>query len=118
MSLRDQIRKGSTEILVLSLLAQEPMYGYQISQELAGRSGGYFDLKEGLLYPTLHRLQKEGLLTSDWRKVGQARRRKYYTITAAGREMLAEQTAEWETFMNELQALLQHLGGCQQKDAR
>ena len=106
MSLRDQIRKGSTEILLLSLLAPEPMYGYQISQELDRRSGGYFDLKEGLLYPTLHRMKKAGLLSSEWQAGDSGRRRKYYALTAAGREMLAEQSAEWVTFMNQLRALL------------
>jgi hypothetical protein len=51
MTFRDQIRKGSTEILVLSLLVEGPMYGYEISQELEQRSDGYFEMKEGLLYP-------------------------------------------------------------------
>jgi PadR family transcriptional regulator PadR len=106
MSLRDQIRKGSTEILILTLLAGEPMYGYQISQELARRSDGYFDVKEGLLYPTLHRMQKEGLLTSEWRDAEAGRPRKYYAITAQGRGMLGEQSAEWQTFMAKLQGVL------------
>jgi PadR family transcriptional regulator PadR len=109
MSLRDQIRKGSTEILILSLLAAEPMYGYQISQELGERSDGYFEMKEGLLYPTLHRMQKEGLLASEWRQSTASRRRKYYAITAKGREMLGEQTAEWQTFIEQLQNLLADL---------
>ncbi len=106
MSLRDQIRKGSTEILILSLLAQERMYGYQISQELDRRSGGYFAMKEGLLYPTLHRMQQERLVTSEWRPAGEARRRKYYAITDKGRRMLKEQSAEWHIF---IQTLLQVL---------
>ncbi|MFQ5400618.1 MAG: PadR family transcriptional regulator [Anaerolineae bacterium] len=106
MPLRDQIRKGSTEILILSLLAGEPMYGYQIGRELARRSGGYFNMKEGLLYPTLHRMQQAGLLISEWRQAGASRRRKYYAITARGREMLEEQSAEWQVFMEKLQALL------------
>jgi PadR family transcriptional regulator PadR len=106
MSLQDQIRKGSTEILILSLLTEEPMYGYQISQKLHQRSGGYFDMKEGLLYPTLHRMEHEGLLTSKWRQVGAARRRKYYTITDKGRQALSEQTAEWRTFIRNLLQLL------------
>jgi PadR family transcriptional regulator PadR len=106
VSLRDQIRKGSTEILILTLLAAEPMYGYQISQELARRSSGYFDVKEGLLYPTLHRMQKEGLLSSEWRDSDSARQRKYYAITAKGRRQLGEQSAEWQTFMDRLQNLL------------
>jgi PadR family transcriptional regulator PadR len=102
MSLQDQIRKGSTEVLILTLLAEEPMYGYQISQELHQRSGGYFDMKEGLLYPTLHRMQQEGLLSSEWRQVSTARRRKYYTITEKGLRALNEQTAEWRTFIKKL----------------
>jgi PadR family transcriptional regulator PadR len=106
MTLRDQMRKGSTEILLLALLSDEPMYGYQISQELAKRSGGYFDMKEGLLYPTLHRMQKEGLLTSEWQQAGAARRRKYYAITAVGREQLQSQADEWQVFMQKLQEII------------
>ncbi len=106
MSLQDQIRKGSTETLILSLLAEEPMYGYQISQELRHRSGGYFEMKEGLLYPTLHRMAQEGLLTSEWRETGTARRRKYYAITDKGRRALSEQTTEWRTFIQKLMRLL------------
>ena len=106
MSLQDQIRKGSTEILILSLLAKEPMYGYQISQELRQRSEGYFEMKEGLLYPTLHRMAQEGLLTSEWRETGSARRRKYYAITDKGRQTLREQTVEWQTFTQKLFHLL------------
>jgi len=106
MSLRDQIRKGSTETIILSLLAEEPMYGYQISRELHRRSGGYFAMKEGLLYPTLHRMEQEGLLTSEWRQAGPSRRRKYYFITEKGRRELSEQTAEWRTFVERLLHLL------------
>jgi PadR family transcriptional regulator, regulatory protein PadR len=106
MSLRNQIRKGSTELVLLTLLQQRPMYGYEISQEMSQMSGGYFEMKEGLLYPTLHRLQKEGLLSSEWQKTENDRRRKYYTITAAGREQLKEQSNEWQTFMHKLQEII------------
>jgi PadR family transcriptional regulator PadR len=106
MSLQDQIRKGSTETLILSLLTEEPMYGYQISHELRRRSRGYFELKEGLLYPTLHRMAQEGLLTSEWRETGTARRRKYYAVTDKGRRALSEQTIEWRNFIQKLTQLL------------
>jgi len=106
MTLRNQMRKGSTEILLLALLADEPMYGYQISQEMAQRSDGYFDMKEGLLYPTLHRMQKDGLLTSEWQQIGAARRRKYYAITRVGREQLQSQSEEWQVFMQKLQEII------------
>lgn len=105
MSLRDQIRKGSTEFLILTLLAERPMYGYEMAQQLEQRSNGYFEMKEGLLYPTLHRMQQNGWLGSKWQTVG-GRRRKYYSLTALGREMLGEQAAEWNIFVEKLEAFL------------
>ena len=106
MSIRNQIRKGSSEILILRLLQDEPMYGYQIVQELKKRSSGYFDMKEGLLYPTLHRMKQAGLVTSEWQTTD-GRRRKYYRLTPDGKEMLREGSAEWDNFMREMQAILQ-----------
>jgi PadR family transcriptional regulator len=105
MSPRDQMRKGSTEILILTLLAKRSMYGYEISQQLKLRSDGYFEMKEGLLYPALHRMQQNGWLSSEWRAVD-GRNRKYYLLTPLGREMLGEQAAEWMTFIEQLHALL------------
>jgi PadR family transcriptional regulator PadR len=105
MSPRDQMRKGSTEILILSLLNKKPMYGYEISQQLKQRSGGYFEMKEGLLYPALHRMQQNGWLTSQWRVVD-GRKRKYYLLTPLGQKKLNEQAAEWMNFIEQLRALL------------
>ena len=102
---RDQIRKGSTEILLLSLLAKKPMYGYEISQQLEQHHGGYFAMKEGLLYPALHRMKQDGWLESEWREV-EGRRRKYYILTPTGRKILGEQAAEWQTFLDALKSLL------------
>jgi PadR family transcriptional regulator, regulatory protein PadR len=111
MSTRDQIRKGSTTLLILSVLADEPMYGYQIIQELEKRSDGYFKMKEGLLYPLLHRMKREGLLSSQWHDEDGVRRRKYYTITANGRRELQEQSQEWRTFIDQMQNVLSGLEG-------
>lgn len=107
MPLQDQIRKGSSEIIVLSLLAGEPMYGYQMTRELKRRSSGYFHMKEGLLYPTLHRMEQEGLIASEWRTGTGKRRRKYYRITDKGCQALTRQTAEWRTFTERLLHLLE-----------
>jgi PadR family transcriptional regulator, regulatory protein PadR len=104
-SSRDQMRKGSTDILILSLLTERSMYGYEISQQLKQRSSGYFEMKEGLLYPALHQMQQQGWLASEWRKVD-GRRRKYYRITPLGREVLGEQAKEWKTFLDKFHALL------------
>jgi PadR family transcriptional regulator PadR len=105
MTPRDQMRKGSTDFLILSLLVKRPMYGYEIIQQIDRQSGGYFEMKEGLLYPALHRMQQNGWLSSDWRSV-EGRRRKYYAVTKLGGEVLGEQAAEWKTFLEQLYALL------------
>jgi hypothetical protein len=84
MQLYRQMRKASTPVLVLSLLAEQLMYGYQIALELEQRSEGYFTMKEDLLYPALHRMERDDLLSSEWRTVAGARRRKYYFITEKG----------------------------------
>ena len=110
MALYDQIRKGSTSTLILSLLSDEPMYGYQITQELQRRSEGYFEMKEGLLYPALHRLEQDGLLRSEWRRVGGSRRRKYYSVTEEGRKVLARSVAEWTTFTEKLMGMIEGHG--------
>jgi PadR family transcriptional regulator, regulatory protein PadR len=106
VGLRDQMRKGSTELVLLALLQQRPMYGYEIIQEMAQLGGGYFEMREGLLYPALHRLQKEGLLAAEWRETGSGRRRKYYTLTPAGEEQLKEQSSEWRVFMQKLREII------------
>lgn len=100
------LRKGSTQVLVLSLLAQEPMYGYQIAKELEQRSGGYFDFKEGTLYPLLHRMEKEDLVKGEWQVVEKGPSRKYYSLTPEGRKVLEESAAEWTTFSQRLLKIL------------
>jgi PadR family transcriptional regulator PadR len=106
MQLQHQIRKGSTSVLILSLLSEQPMYGYQIARELAHRSQGYFEMKEGLLYPALHQMEQEGLLSSQWRAAAGARRRKYYFITDDGRRVLDSAVAEWTTFTERLMRVI------------
>ncbi len=100
------LRKGSTQVLVLSLLAEEPMYGYRLAKELERRSGGYFDFKEGTLYPLLHRLEKEGLIRGEWQVVERGPSRKYYQITEEGRKALEESAREWTTFSERLLEIL------------
>lgn len=101
------MRTGSTTVLILSLLAEGPMYGYQLSKELAARSGGVFDLQEGTLYPALHRMEKEGLLTSYWEVVEEGPSRKYYALTDQGRDALAARSQDWGEFARALLRILQ-----------
>lgn len=101
-----QLRKGSTPLLILSILAAEKMYGYQIMRELERRSQGYFSMTAALLYPALHQLEMDGLLKSEW-QAGQGRRkRKYYAITPKGRKALVANRAEWTRFIANLQQAL------------
>ena len=70
---------GIVEMLILEVLSDSPSYGYDIVQQVTGRSSGYFELKEGSLYPALHRLERQRLLSSYWTEA-EGRRRKYYRI--------------------------------------
>ncbi|HLO32467.1 MAG TPA: helix-turn-helix transcriptional regulator [Anaerolineales bacterium] len=107
MSQLQQLRKGSTPVLILSILSTEKMYGYQIMRELERRSAGYFTMTAALLYPALHQLEMEKLLKSDWQEGQGKRKRKYYSITSKGRKALATAQAEWETFITNLQRTLE-----------
>lgn len=98
MSIRKELVKGSTALLVLSALARKEMYGYQIIQEIDEASEHVFRMNEGTLYPILHTLQKQGLLESYWEERNTARKRKYYRITSKGLEVLQSQKEEWETY--------------------
>lgn len=101
------MRKGSTTVLILSLLAEEPMYGYQITKELAARSGGVFEFKEGTLYPALHRMEKDGLLTSYWQVIEEGPSRKYYVISDSGSDALARKSKDWREFARALLRVLE-----------
>ncbi len=107
MSEIQQLRKGSTPMLVLSVLSGGKMYGYQIMRELEERSEGYFTMTAALLYPTLHQLEEDGLVSSEWEDGQGKRRRKYYTITEEGSKVLSSSRAEWERFMASLFKTLQ-----------
>ncbi len=89
---------GSTTMLVLNLLEQGDMYGYQMIRELEQRSEQFFSLKEGTLYPILHGLEKDGLIKSYEMKTEQGRPRKYYAINDKGRRLLRDKKQEWQLF--------------------
>jgi DNA-binding PadR family transcriptional regulator len=100
------LRTGSTAVMSLRLLSEKPMYGYQIVKELESRSEGYFDLEQGTLYPALHRLEKDGLVSSHWEVVEDGPSRKYYQITDTGQTELVESTRQWSDFSRHLLKLL------------
>ncbi len=98
MKINKELIKGSTSILVLSLLEREAMYGYMIIQRLKLASGDVFELKEGTLYPMLHALENSGAIEAYWVDGDSGKRRRYYRITEEGRGLLKEKKAEWETY--------------------
>jgi PadR family transcriptional regulator PadR len=96
---------GGMDMLILHLLAERDMYGYEMVTELARRSSDVFQLKEGTLYPLLHRLEKEGSVSAyEEKKDGRVRR--YYRLTRKGGEKLRERTEAWEKYAGAVNAVL------------
>ena len=92
-------KKGSAELLVLSLLEDQPRHGYDISKLIQIRSGGALQFHVTSLYPLLHRLEKQGLLEGLWVEKADQRRRRYYSLTAPGRKMLRSKQKSWKNFV-------------------
>lgn len=107
MTKRQESMKGSVDSLLLYLVSQQPMYGYQIIKELGRRSQGYFKFKEGTLYPALHRLERVGLVRGEWQRLPGGQQRKYYHITEAGYHAMAEQRNQWRDFVAAMNLVIQ-----------
>jgi PadR family transcriptional regulator len=103
--LRSQLLKGTVPFLVLSVLAEGELYGYQIAQRIRERSGAFLAPSEGSLYPTLHRLERDGAVVGEWRASDRGPRRRYYQLTPAGQRLLAESRSEWEAFTSVVRAV-------------
>ncbi|MGG5253563.1 PadR family transcriptional regulator [Neobacillus sp. SM06] len=94
-----ELVKGSTSLILLQLLNERDMYGYELVKELEQRSDNGFSVKEGTLYPALHKLEKQEYIECYWLEQEKGPARKYYRITGPGKEMLAEKTREWRDFV-------------------
>jgi len=92
-------KKGSAELLVLSLLEDQPRHGYDISKLIQIRSGGALRFHVTSLYPLLHRLEQEGLIDGRWVEKPEQRRRRYYQLTPQGRRVLREKQKSWRDFV-------------------
>lgn len=93
-------KKGSAELLVLSLLEDRARHGYEISKLIQTRSGGTLRFHVTTLYPLLYRLEERGLVTGRWVEKASQRRRRYYSITAQGRKILRSQRQSWREFVS------------------
>ncbi len=105
-SLDRELKRGTLELLLLRILADEPTYGYQLVRRLAERTGDRFSIKEGTLYPVLYRLEDAGWVAPEWRQPKRGVPRKTYRLTDAGSEHLQQLTEAWRDFSAAVDAVL------------
>jgi transcriptional regulator len=98
--------RGSLDLLVLKTLSLAPMHGWGISQRVQQLSKGTLEINQGSLYPALQRLEKDGLITSEWDTTDNNRRARYYRLTAAGRRALGAELESWRRFAAGLETVL------------
>src|ERR671934_1407201 len=96
--LHRELKRGSTELLILALLEERQRHGYEIGRLIEERSEGAINFHVASLYPTLYRLEDRGLIEGRWVEKSGQRRRRYYRITRTGRAVLARQRSTWESF--------------------
>jgi transcriptional regulator len=99
MDMDRELKKGSTALLILSLLEARPRHGYDIGRQIETRSQGVVQLRVASLYPLLYRLERRGWVAGRWVERSGERRRRYYRLTPAGRRMLADQKDTWRAFV-------------------
>ena len=93
------------DLLLLATLGRGPSHGYRAIELMRERSGGYFDYPEGTVYPALHRLERDGLVTSEW-STGSGRRRRIYQLTPGGRSLLTRERNEWALLARAIEAVV------------
>jgi DNA-binding PadR family transcriptional regulator len=103
--MRSELLKGHLDALLLAALEPGPRHGYAVIEALRSGSGGALDLPTGTVYPALHRLERAGVIESDWQTVG-GRRRRAYRLTAAGHAALGEHRVIWDQFSTAVTAML------------
>jgi PadR family transcriptional regulator PadR len=101
-----ELKRGTLDMILLKLLAERPMYGYELIATLEQRGGEAFLLKEGTLYPVLYRLESAGLIAPRWETLERGVPRKYYTLTPDGKRQLTALMAEWRAFTAAVEGLL------------
>jgi PadR family transcriptional regulator PadR len=94
-----ELKKGSAELLILSLIEDRPRHGYEISKQIETRSRGVLGFNVASLYPLLYRLEKRGWIQGRWVEKAGQRRRRYYKLTAEGKKVLARQRSGWRAFV-------------------
>ena len=106
MTFDKELMKGTTAPIILRLLSERQMYGYEIVKVVNERTDGRFQWKEGSLYPCLHRLEADGFIKSRWREAPSGKSRKYYRLSRKGLAELKTRTAEWKEYASAVNVLL------------
>src|SRR5438309_9082587 len=96
MSKPTDLVQGTLDLLILKTLALRPMHGWAIAQRIKQLSNEVLQVQQGSLYPALHRLEQQGWIQAEWGESDNNRRAKYYSLTRAGRKMMAREAAQWE----------------------
>jgi len=105
MDMGKDLVAASATPLVLAILGESESYGYAIIKRVAELSGGHLQWTDGMLYPVLHRLERQGLVEAKWSEAETGRRRKYYKITSEGRAQLAAQRQQWQVVDDTLRGI-------------
>src|SRR5688572_23943443 len=100
-----ELKRGSAELLILSLLDARPRHGYELSKLIHARSGGQLTFHIDSLYPLLYRLEERGWIKGAWIEKAGARRRRYYRLTPEGRNVLARQRKTWDAFVESVRRI-------------
>lgn len=106
MSKPSDLVQGTLDVLVLKILALEPMHGWALSQRLKQVSGEVLQVSEGSLYPALHKLEQQGWITAEWKPTENNRRAKFYSLTRLGRKHLSREAANWDRLSTAISQVL------------
>ena len=106
MAAQPDVLRGTLDLLILKTLMVEPMHGWGVSARIQQFSRGILEVNQGSLYPALQRLEQKGWIESEWRMADTQRRAKYYTLTASGRRAVTAETAQWRTYVQAVELIL------------
>lgn len=104
---RPDLLQGTLDLLVLKTLRHEPLHGYGIAQKILLASRNVLEVQQGSLYPALHRLERKGLVRSEWKESGNGRMAKVYALTAAGKKQLGTELEDWKRYTDAISWVLE-----------
>jgi PadR family transcriptional regulator, regulatory protein PadR len=106
-----ELLKGTLSLLILSLLSRKPMYGYEIAATVHRDTDGSFTWREGSLYPSLHKMEADGLIVGEWEEKETGRERRYYHVTKKGKAALREKVQSWTALCQAVNRILEKSDG-------